>query len=74
MSPQEQAWLDTVNRVPSTVQMTEEGPAGLDLHSLSGYLGVPVSATLIPGGRSNLTYHVVAGGDDLVLRRPPLCR
>ncbi|MEV0715689.1 phosphotransferase family protein [Asanoa sp. NPDC050611] len=52
--------------------MTEEGPAGLDLRSLSGYLGTPVSATLIPGGRSNLTYHLIAGGDDLVLRRPPL--
>jgi len=52
--------------------MTEEGPAGLDLRSLSGYLGTSVSATLIPGGRSNLTYHVVAGGEDLVLRRPPL--
>ena len=54
--------------------MTRAGPAGLDLDRLAAYLDAkrPVSATLIAGGRSNLTYHLVVDGDDLVLRRPPL--
>lgn len=36
------------------------------------HLGVPSSAELLTGGHSNLTYVVGFGGQDLVLRRPPL--
>jgi aminoglycoside phosphotransferase (APT) family kinase protein len=51
---------------------------GLDLDRLAGYLAgrVPVSGpltgTLMPGGRSNLTYLVTDGHREWVLRRPPL--
>ena len=53
---------------------------GLDLAALRGYLDsaapelLPgrLSAELIAGGRSNLTYRVRADGRDVVLRRPPL--
>jgi aminoglycoside phosphotransferase (APT) family kinase protein len=56
------------------------GTPGLDLARLSGYLrsrvpdlaAEPLSAELIAGGRSNLTYRVCAGGTEFVLRRPPL--
>jgi aminoglycoside phosphotransferase (APT) family kinase protein len=52
-------------------------PPGLDLARLQSYLeakapgliGGPLSAELIAGGRSNLTYVL---NDDFVLRRPPL--
>ncbi|MBX7268260.1 phosphotransferase family protein [Micromonospora sp. Llam7] len=55
-------------------------PAGLDLDRLRGHLARhrpdlaagPLRAELIAGGRSNLTYLVRAGGQELVLRRPPL--
>jgi aminoglycoside phosphotransferase (APT) family kinase protein len=53
---------------------------GLDPARLAAYLaehrpdlaGDGVRATLIPGGRSNLTYLVRLGERELVLRRPPL--
>jgi aminoglycoside phosphotransferase (APT) family kinase protein len=56
-------------------------PPGLDLDALAGYLAThrpglargPLSAELIAGGRSNLTYVVRdRDGGDYVLRRPPL--
>lgn len=43
---------------------------------LAGHLGDPrwkdCDVRLLSGGRSNLTYLVSAGGEELVLRRPPL--
>lgn len=55
-------------------------PPGLDLGRLSAFLrrvrpdlaGEPMSASMVEGGRSNLTYLVSAGDRDYVLRRPPL--
>ncbi len=55
-------------------------PPGLDLARLRGYLeaacpdlaGGPLSANLIEGGRSNLTYVVHGASRSWVLRRPPL--
>lgn len=55
-------------------------PRGLDLDRLAAYLGAhrpeladaPLAATLIAGGKSNLTYLLRAGERELVLRRPPL--
>jgi aminoglycoside phosphotransferase (APT) family kinase protein len=55
-------------------------PRGLDLDRLAGYLarhrpelaGAPLRARLIAGGKSNLTYLLQAGGQEVVLRRPPL--
>lgn len=57
-----------------------DAPAGLDLAKLTAYLdaaspGVfsgPLTARLISGGRSNLTYELTDGERHLVLRRPPL--
>jgi aminoglycoside phosphotransferase (APT) family kinase protein len=57
-----------------------ERPAGVDLDALRpffeaevpGYGGGPLTASLIEGGRSNLTYVVREGGSRWVLRRPPL--
>ena len=54
--------------------------AGLDLRALATYLTPrrpdlaqpPLTASLIAGGRSNLTYLVQAGPEKYVLRRPPL--
>ncbi len=54
--------------------------AGVDLLKLSDYLSErrpdllqgKLSATLLAGGRSNLTYAVSDGITELVLRRPPL--
>lgn len=62
----------------SAVPRPDELP-GLDLQALGGYLreqGVDVAgelrATLLQGGRSNLTYRVRdEGSHDLVVRRPP---
>ncbi|MFI7574749.1 phosphotransferase family protein [Micromonospora sp. NPDC049497] len=55
-------------------------PRGLDLDRLAAYLtehrpelaGGELRATLIAGGKSNLTYLLRAGGQEVVLRRPPL--
>lgn len=55
-------------------------PAGLDLEKLTAYLKTAspalfdgaLSARLISGGRSNLTYELTDGARRLVLRRPPL--
>ncbi|MFC7545602.1 phosphotransferase family protein [Plantactinospora sp. GCM10030261] len=55
-------------------------PAGLDLHRLADHLtryrpdllDGPPQATLITGGKSNLTYLVRSGEREYVLRRPPL--
>jgi aminoglycoside phosphotransferase (APT) family kinase protein len=57
-----------------------EAPPGVDLVRLQGwfadhvdgYGGGELHASLIAGGRSNLTYVVGAGADEWVLRRPPL--
>ena len=40
--------------------------------NIAGYSGSALSATLIAGGRSNLTYLVNDGTNEWVLRRPPL--
>jgi aminoglycoside phosphotransferase (APT) family kinase protein len=51
---------------------------GLDVEALAkhldaaGVLAGPLTASLITGGRSNLTYKVADGVHDWVLRRPPL--
>jgi aminoglycoside phosphotransferase (APT) family kinase protein len=48
-------------------------PPGLDLDRLAAHLGVgPLTAELIAGGRSNLTYRVTDGQSRWVVRRPPL--
>ena len=54
-------------------------PPGLDLDALTEFLGPhldgihpPLSAEVIPGGRSNLTYIVHSGDRRFVVRRPPL--
>jgi aminoglycoside phosphotransferase (APT) family kinase protein len=54
---------------------------GLDVERLQSWLlknepglvgAVPLSATLLTGGRSNLTYAIRGASEPLVLRRPPL--
>jgi aminoglycoside phosphotransferase (APT) family kinase protein len=60
--------------------VTAGGPEGVDLESLRKFFaghvegadGRPLSAELIAGGRSNLTYTITAGEREWVLRRPPL--
>ncbi|MET9554093.1 phosphotransferase family protein [Streptomyces sp. NPDC006645] len=60
--------------------MSASPPPGLDPERLRGHLdrerpglvGGPLSARLIEGGRSNLTYLVTDGARDWVVRRPPL--
>ncbi len=60
--------------------MTTGGPEGVDLESLRVYFadhvagadGRALSAELIAGGRSNLTYGIADGEHEWVLRRPPL--
>jgi aminoglycoside phosphotransferase (APT) family kinase protein len=60
--------------------VTAEAPEGVDLarlqpwfaHHVEGATGAPLSASLISGGRSNLTYSVGDGTREWVLRRPPL--
>lgn len=54
-------------------------PPGLDLDALAAYLGPvagsprgPLTASVIPGGKSNLTYVVDDGERRFVVRRPPL--
>ncbi|MGY4682259.1 phosphotransferase family protein [Micromonospora aurantiaca (nom. illeg.)] len=58
---------------------TGPAPRGLDLDRLATHLAVhrpdlsgPLSARLIAGGKSNLTYLLRAGDREVVLRRPPL--
>ncbi|MFF0659051.1 phosphotransferase family protein [Micromonospora tulbaghiae] len=58
---------------------TGPAPRGLDLDRLAAHLAVhrpdlngPLSARLIAGGKSNLTYLLRAGDREVVLRRPPL--
>ncbi|MGA4847907.1 phosphotransferase family protein [Streptomyces sp. G5(2025)] len=60
--------------------MSADHPPGLDLNQLRGHLdrerpglvGGPLTARLIEGGRSNLTYAVTDGVSRWVVRRPPL--
>jgi aminoglycoside phosphotransferase (APT) family kinase protein len=60
--------------------VTTGGPEGVDLESLrrffadnvAGADGRALSAELIAGGRSNLTYGITDGEHEWVLRRPPL--
>ncbi|TCB92165.1 phosphotransferase family protein [Micromonospora zingiberis] len=67
-------------RQPAPERAVGDSPAGLDLGRLGRYLAdrrpdlatAPLRAELITGGRSNLTYLLWAGGQELVLRRPPL--
>jgi len=57
-----------------------DSPAGVDLDALREYFaknvegasGAPLHATLIQGGRSNLTYIISDGAHEWILRRPPL--
>ncbi|MFI7306841.1 phosphotransferase family protein [Micromonospora aurantiaca] len=58
---------------------TGSAPRGLDLDRLAAHLAVhrpdlsgPLSARLIAGGKSNLTYLLRTGDREVVLRRPPL--
>jgi aminoglycoside phosphotransferase (APT) family kinase protein len=61
-------------------QPPDEDPPGLRRDALAAHLAEhrpdllagPLRATLIAGGRSNLTYVVEAGDTEFVLRRPPL--
>lgn len=58
----------------------DQGVRGLDLPILEGWLGTHVpdrltgrlTASLLTGGRSNLTYRLDGGVGPFVLRRPPL--
>ncbi|HMO95333.1 MAG TPA: phosphotransferase family protein [Tepidiformaceae bacterium] len=59
--------------------MTSEVPAGIKYDNVSRFFAehvpggnVPLSFSLISGGRSNLTYKVMGGDQTWVLRRPPL--
>lgn len=60
--------------------MTAESIEGLDLVALRAWLDAQVpgelpgdlSASLITGGKSNLTYAVTNGERDVIVRRPPL--
>src|SRR5262245_3361415 len=65
---------------PGAVMPTDvAGPPGLDLARLGAWLvthvpgaGGELSASLIAGGRSNLTYEVTDGTSTWIVRRPPL--
>jgi aminoglycoside phosphotransferase (APT) family kinase protein len=60
--------------------VTTGGPEGVDLDALRAFFADhvagaddrPLSAELIAGGRSNLTYVITDGEHEWVLRRPPL--
>jgi aminoglycoside phosphotransferase (APT) family kinase protein len=60
--------------------LSTEVPEGVDLAQLQPWFaqhvddatGTPLTASLISGGRSNLTYSISDGTHDWVLRRPPL--
>jgi aminoglycoside phosphotransferase (APT) family kinase protein len=61
------------------VTQETQSPPGLDLDRLGPWLaehvpgaGSTVTATLIAGGKSNLTYEVSDGAQSFILRRPPL--
>ncbi|GGU97291.1 acyl-CoA dehydrogenase [Streptomyces albospinus] len=68
------------NGTPPPPAAGREAPPGLDLARLREHLdrerpglaGGPLSAQLIEGGRSNLTYRVTDGAASWVVRRPPL--
>jgi aminoglycoside phosphotransferase (APT) family kinase protein len=67
-APTEPAWL-----------APKPAPPGIDVEALAAYLAGgpvlaqgPLTASLVTGGRSNLTYLVTDGVDTVVLRRPPL--
>ena len=62
-------------------EVPAQDPPGVDTTALAGWLasarpdllaGSPLRATLVAGGRSNLTYRVDGGTRPFVLRRPPL--
>jgi aminoglycoside phosphotransferase (APT) family kinase protein len=84
MRGRDNAHLDRPVALPWTDRMTVSGqttaPAGLDVDRLAAYLAAhrpglldgPIEASLIAGGRSNLTYLVRSGALEYVLRRPPL--
>jgi aminoglycoside phosphotransferase (APT) family kinase protein len=65
---------------PSDGEQHAAGPPGLDLKALRDWFAgiVPtiadadLSATLIAGGKSNLTYEIRVGDDRWIVRRPPL--
>ena len=61
-------------------EAADAAPAGVDLdrlraffaHHVPGATDAPLHASLLAGGRSNLTYAVSDGSREWVLRRPPL--
>lgn len=62
-----------------TTGLNGDQSTGIDLGRLLEFLSTqlpglagPITATLLTGGRSNLSYAVVAGDHSWVLRRPPL--
>jgi aminoglycoside phosphotransferase (APT) family kinase protein len=65
---------------PPPTEPLDEDPPGLPRPALASYLAQhrpdlatgPLRATLVAGGRSNLTYRVTDGTSEYVLRRPPL--
>lgn len=65
---------------PNGPGLPDDGPRGLPLRpleehlrsALPGLLHGPLSATLVAGGRSNLTYLLTDGRERWILRRPPL--
>jgi len=76
--------LGTTEYAPGVSTGTEdrtESPPGVDLEILRGWFGAHVegadasrelTAEVISGGRSNLTYGISDGVNEWVLRRPPL--
>lgn len=64
---------------PEQLQQTAS-PAGLDLDALKGWMDQqhpglaqgPLGASLITGGKSNLTYLLSDGRSEWIIRRPPL--
>lgn len=64
----------------SLKRVSEDNPPGVDLDALRAFLGRerpgmvsgPLTAELIAGGRSNLTYFINDANSSWVLRRPPL--
>jgi aminoglycoside phosphotransferase (APT) family kinase protein len=63
----------------TTADLAMQDPPGLDLQRLGPWMaaaipgaGDKVTATLLTGGRSNLTYEVTDGDSIWIVRRPPL--